>query len=78
MLGDPTRDAVAACGCTADSDHYPTAALSWLAYNSSDSVGFGPGCGRCFRLQLINTILSDPYWYPEDPPSIVIKITDKW
>jgi EXPB1-like domain 1 len=32
--------------------------------------------GRCFRLQLINTIDSTPTWYPASPPSIVIKVTD--
>jgi len=67
-------NAIAACGCTAESTHYPTAALSALAYGSTDA--FGPGCGRCFRLQLINTIDSTPTWYPASPPSIVIKVTD--
>ena len=32
-------DFVAACGCTAKSTHYPTAALSQMAYGSSDNFG---------------------------------------
>lgn len=32
-------DFVAACGCTAKSTHYPTAALSQMAYGSSDNYG---------------------------------------
>jgi len=68
-------DAIAACGCTAESTHYPTAALSSLAYGSTEA--FGPGCGRCFKLQLINTFLSDPIWYPNSKNSIVIKVTDE-
>ena len=34
---------IASCGCTAASTHYPTAALSQLAYGSS--AAYGPGCG---------------------------------
>jgi hypothetical protein len=30
---------VAACGCTAESTHYPTAALSQMAYGSSAEYG---------------------------------------
>ncbi|KAF8313146.1 hypothetical protein DL93DRAFT_2138113 [Clavulina sp. PMI_390] len=74
---DLPTNAIAACGCTAESDHYPTVALSALAYNGSDETGYGTQCGRCVRLQLINSILSDPPWYPANPPSIVVKITDK-
>ncbi|KAF8331077.1 RlpA-like double-psi beta-barrel-protein domain-containing protein-containing protein [Cantharellus anzutake] len=67
--------AIAACGCTADSNHFPTAALSSLAYGSLSA--YGPGCGRCFHVRLVNTIASDPIWYPANPPSLVIKITDE-
>ncbi|KAH9910579.1 hypothetical protein B0H21DRAFT_775311 [Amylocystis lapponica] len=49
---------IAACGCTADSTHYPTAAMSQLAYGSS--TAYGPGCGKCFKLTLLNTFLSEP------------------
>jgi len=65
---------VASCGCTADSTHYPTAALSQLAYGST--TAYGPGCGRCFKLTLLNTFLSDPPFFPSTNPSITIKVTD--
>jgi hypothetical protein len=32
-------DYIAACGCVADSTHYPTAALSQMAYGSSTDYG---------------------------------------
>ena len=32
-------DFIAACGCTAESTHYPTAALSQMAYGSSADYG---------------------------------------
>lgn len=31
---------VAACGCTGDSTNYPTAALSQMAYGSSNAYGW--------------------------------------
>ncbi|CCM01134.1 uncharacterized protein FIBRA_03182 [Fibroporia radiculosa] len=65
---------IAACGCTADSTHYPTAAMSEMAYGSS--AAYGPGCGRCFNITLLNTFNSDPPFYPEEHPSVVVKITD--
>jgi len=68
------QDFVASCGCTPASTHYPTAALSQLAYGSSDA--YGPGCGRCFNLSLLNTFLSNPPFYPPNPKSIIIKVTD--
>lgn len=43
-------DFVAACGCTGESTHYPTAALSQMAYGSSDDYGahvFIISCNRC-------------------------------
>ncbi|KAJ6625466.1 hypothetical protein B0H10DRAFT_2001442 [Mycena sp. CBHHK59/15] len=42
---------VAACGCTGESTKYPTAAIS---------TAFGPACGKCFNLTLLNTYTSDP------------------
>ncbi|KIJ49451.1 hypothetical protein M422DRAFT_161199 [Sphaerobolus stellatus SS14] len=65
---------IASCGCTAASTHYPTAALSQLAYGSTTS--YGPGCGRCFKLSLLNTFLSDPPFFPSTTNSITVKITD--
>jgi len=67
-------DYIAACGCTATSTHYPTAALSQMAYGSS--TGYGPACGKCFNITLLNTFLSDPPFYPSVTKSIVIKVTD--
>ncbi|KAL0956424.1 hypothetical protein HGRIS_002572 [Hohenbuehelia grisea] len=71
---DLPRDYVAACGCTPSSTHYPTAALSQMAFGSS--TAFGPGCGRCFNLTLLNTFLSNPPFYPTVSKSIVVKVTD--
>ncbi|KZT10946.1 uncharacterized protein LAESUDRAFT_721360 [Laetiporus sulphureus 93-53] len=65
---------IAACGCTADSTHYPTAAMSQMAYGSS--AAYGPACGRCFKITLLNTFLSDPPFYPAVKNSVVAKITD--
>ncbi|THH04558.1 hypothetical protein EW145_g5436 [Phellinidium pouzarii] len=67
-------DFVASCGCVPESTHFPTAALSQLAYGSS--TAFGPGCGRCFNLTLLNTFLSDPPFFPNITKSVVVKITD--
>lgn len=101
-------DDIAACGCTAESTHYPTAALSQMAYGSSRAYGecaispdqrwiiyhnsaqleandgylltcsmiAGPGCGKCFKLTLLNTFESDPPFYPSVTKSVVIKVTD--
>ncbi|KAF5393393.1 hypothetical protein D9757_000733 [Collybiopsis confluens] len=65
---------VAACGCTASSDSFPTAALSQMAYGSS--TAYGPACGRCFNLTLLNTFLSVPPFYPAESKSIIVKVTD--
>ncbi|GBE80668.1 predicted protein [Sparassis crispa] len=65
---------IAACGCTADSTHYPTAAMSQMAYGSS--MAYGPGCGRCFNLTLLNTFESDPPFFPDVHNSVVVKVTD--
>jgi len=67
-------DYVGPCGCTPETTHYPVAALSQMAYGSS--MNFGPGCGRCFELTLANPLVATPMFYPEDPPSVVIKIVD--
>ncbi|OBZ67018.1 hypothetical protein A0H81_12803, partial [Grifola frondosa] len=65
---------IAACGCTAASTHFPTAAMSQMAYGSS--TAYGPGCGRCFKLTLLDTYTSDPPFFPNVTNSIVIKVTD--
>ncbi|TCD62922.1 hypothetical protein EIP91_006220 [Steccherinum ochraceum] len=67
-------DYIAACGCTADSTHYPTVAMSQLAFGSSRA--YGPGCGRCFKLTLLNTFTSDPPFFPDVQKSVVVKVTD--
>lgn len=71
---DLPRDYVASCGCTPASTHYPTAALSQMAYGSS--TAFGPGCGKCFNLTLLNPVYANPPFHPPLTKSIVIKITD--
>ncbi|EJD52404.1 hypothetical protein AURDEDRAFT_158132 [Auricularia subglabra TFB-10046 SS5] len=72
---DLPLDYVASCGCAPASTHYPTVALSQLAFGSS--VAFGPGCGRCFNLTLLNTFLSQPPFYPQKTKSIIVKVTDQ-
>ncbi|KAF8482653.1 RlpA-like double-psi beta-barrel-protein domain-containing protein-containing protein [Russula ochroleuca] len=69
----PEND-IASCGCTAESTHYPTAALNQMAFGSS--TAFGPACGRCFKLTLLNTFLSNPPFYPTVTKSLVVKVTD--
>lgn len=54
--------------------HYPTAALSQKAYGSSQN--YGPGCGRCFKLTLLNSYTSSPPFFPNAHPSVVVKVTD--
>jgi hypothetical protein len=68
------EDDVASCGCTAKSTHYPTAALNQMAFGSS--TAYGPSCGRCFKLTLLNTFLSNPPFYPSVTKSLVVKVTD--
>ncbi|KZO98859.1 hypothetical protein CALVIDRAFT_534946 [Calocera viscosa TUFC12733] len=66
---------VGSCGCVGDSSgNYPTAALNQLAYGSA--YVYGPGCGRCFNLTLLDTWTSTPPFYPATHPSVVIKVTD--
>jgi len=67
-------DFVAACGCTAGSTHYPTAALSQMAYGSSED--YGPACGKCFNLTLLNPVISTPPFHPSVVKHIVVKVTD--
>jgi len=71
---DLPKDYVASCGCTGESTHYPTVALSMLAFGSS--TAYGPSCGRCMNLTLVNSVYSDPPYYPNPTKSIVVKITD--
>jgi len=66
---------VAACGCVGESARYPTAALSQLAYGSNYS--YGPACGRCFGLTLINPLQASPPFKPKVTKSVVVKIIDK-
>lgn len=68
------EDYIAACGCTAKSTHYPTAAMSQMAYGSS--TAYGPGCGRCFKLTLLNTYAPEPPFFPDVTKSVVVKVTD--
>lgn len=57
-----------------DSLNYPTAAMSQMAYGSS--TAYGPACGKCFNLTLLNTFLSDPPFFPDVVKSVVVKVTD--
>jgi hypothetical protein len=69
------KDTVAACGCVGgSSDSYPTAAMSQMAYGSSRA--YGPACGRCFNLTLLNTWTPNPPFYPDQSKYVVVKITD--
>lgn len=65
---------IASCGCTGTSTHYPTAALNQMAFGSNTT--YGPACGRCFKLTLLNTFLSNPPFYPTVTKSVVVKVTD--
>ncbi|KAH8107247.1 RlpA-like double-psi beta-barrel-protein domain-containing protein-containing protein [Cristinia sonorae] len=68
------KDYIAACGCTGASTHYPTAAMSQMAFGSS--AAYGPGCGRCFKLTLLNTYTPTPPFFPDVTKSVVVKVTD--
>jgi len=68
------KDYIAACGCTGASTHYPTVAMSQMAFGSS--AAYGPGCGRCFNLTLLNTFTSDPPFFPDVTKSVIVKVTD--
>lgn len=69
-----TQNYIAACGCTGKSTHYPTAALSQMAFGSSQN--YGPSCGRCFKLTLLNSYTASPPFFPATHPSVVVKVTD--
>lgn len=51
---DLPRDDVAACGCTSTSTHYPTAALSQMAYGSSNAYG-------AFCINILSSYISPTY-----------------
>ncbi len=65
---------IASCGCTGDSTRYPTVAMSQFAYGSS--TAYGPGCGRCFKITLLNTYTASPPFIPNVTKSVVVKVTD--
>ena len=65
---------VAACGCVGNSTLYPTAAMNQMAYGSS--TAYGPACGQCFNLTLLDAFLAHPQFYPNTTNSLVVKITD--
>ena len=65
---------IAACGCTTASTDHPTAAMNQMAYGSSTS--YGPACGRCFNLTLIDAFTANPRFYPNVTKSVIIKVTD--
>jgi hypothetical protein len=65
---------IASCGCTPSSTDYPTAALSQMAYGSS--MSYGPSCGRCFNLTLVNPVVANPPFAPSEVKYIVVKIID--
>ncbi|KAK1233164.1 hypothetical protein PQX77_003699 [Marasmius sp. AFHP31] len=68
------KDWITACGCTAKSTHYPTAAMSQMAFGSS--TAYGSSCGRCFRLTLLNSVTAAPTFYAPETKSVVVKVTD--
>ncbi|KAG1858445.1 RlpA-like double-psi beta-barrel-protein domain-containing protein-containing protein [Suillus subalutaceus] len=39
-------------------------------------TSYGPACGQCFNLTLLNSFLSNPPFYPNVTNSVVIKVTD--
>lgn len=48
--------------------------MSQMAYGSS--TAYGPGCGRCFKVTLLNTYTGTPPFFPDVTKSLVIKVTD--
>lgn len=71
---DLPRGYVAACGCNPETTHYPVAALSQMAFGSS--ANYGPGCGKCFNLTLVNPLVATPPFYPKETKHVVVKIAD--
>jgi hypothetical protein len=47
-----------------------------LDSNTGSSRAYGPACGTCFNLTLLNTFLSNPRFYPNVTKSVVVKVTD--
>lgn len=45
-----------------------------MAFGSSNN--YGPGCGRCFKLTLLNSYTGTPPFFPDTRPSVVVKVTD--
>ncbi|KAF8740781.1 hypothetical protein AX14_007159 [Amanita brunnescens Koide BX004] len=45
-----------------------------MAYGSS--ADYGPACGKCFQLTLLNPVIANPPFKPNVTKSIVVKITD--
>ncbi|OJT15777.1 hypothetical protein TRAPUB_4325 [Trametes pubescens] len=50
--------------------------MSQFAYGSS--TAYGPGCGRCFKITLLNTYTSTPPFIPNVTKSVVIKDFGVW
>ncbi|GAA5970847.1 hypothetical protein JCM11641_004478 [Rhodosporidiobolus odoratus] len=69
--------AYGSCGCSLVSTYYPTAALSQAACASSSA--YGPACGMCFNLTLVQTVGATPEWVldAEHSAAVVVKVTDK-
>ncbi|KAF8973093.1 RlpA-like double-psi beta-barrel-protein domain-containing protein-containing protein, partial [Flammula alnicola] len=66
---------VAACGCTPSSTDYPTPPfVRNMAFGSS--TAYGPSCGRCFNLTLLNPLIATPPFIPPVVKHIVVKVTD--
>ncbi|TBU33859.1 RlpA-like double-psi beta-barrel-protein domain-containing protein-containing protein [Dichomitus squalens] len=65
---------IAACGCTGASTLYPTVAMSQYAYGSS--TAYGPACGRCFNITLLNSYTGTPPFIPNVTKSVVVKVID--
>ena len=45
-----------------------------MAFGSSNN--YGPGCGKCFKLTLLNSYTGTPPFFPNTKPSVVVKVTD--
>ncbi|KAG0146364.1 hypothetical protein CROQUDRAFT_525347 [Cronartium quercuum f. sp. fusiforme G11] len=72
------------CSCLTVSTNYPTAAISTLAYSgtSSQMLGVGLVCGRCFKITLTLAHTATPPFilanWPDKPtPLVMVKIVDK-
>lgn len=45
-----------------------------MAFGSSNN--YGPACGKCFKLTLLNSYTGTPPFFPNTHPSVVVKVTD--